>query len=118
YERNVVSVRTDTHQEQVARVIEAHDLLAVPVVDSENRLVGIVTVDDAVDVLDEEATEDFHRLGGVLSSSAAREPYFHLPVFRRALLRLPWLAILLLAGVVSGSLISLFEEALTTVIAL
>lgn len=117
YEQNVISVRTDTDQETVARVIETHDLLAVPVVDSENRLVGIVTVDDALDVLDEEATKDFHLLGAV-SASDGRARYFQLPLWRRMAWRLPWLVVLLFAGIISGNLISLYEESLSAVIAL
>lgn len=117
-EPDVISARTDTDQEQVARLIESHDLLAVPVVDSENRLVGIVTVDDALDVLDEEATEDFHRLGGLTGAPAGEEQYFHLNPVQQTRRRLPWLLILALAGVISGTLISWFEETLTAVVSL
>lgn len=114
----IISARTDTDQEQVARLIEAHDLLAVPIVDMENRLVGIVTVDDALDILDDEATEDFHRLGGVTVAATGDDLYFHLNPWQQTRRRLPWLMTLALAGIISGSLISAFENALTTIVAL
>jgi len=116
-ERNVIHVHTDTDQEQAARLIEMHDLLAIPVVDSENRLVGIVTVDDAVDVLDRETTEDFARLAA-MSPAETGDQYFRLSFLGRLVRRLPWLVVLLVAQVLSGGLISLYEQTLADVIAL
>lgn len=117
-ERNVVHVHTDTDQEQAARLIELHDFLAIPVVDSENRLVGIVTVDDAVDVLDRETTEDFARLAAMSAPAETSDQYFRLPYVGRLLRRLPWLVVLLIAQILSGGLISLYEQTLADVIAL
>lgn len=117
-EGDVISVRTDTDQEIVARLIEQHDLLAIPVVDLEDRLVGIVTVDDALDVLDRETTEDFQRLAAMTSSPATGEQYFRLRAGWRIWRRLPWLLALAVAGTVSGSVIAVYEDALTTIIAL
>lgn len=117
-EGEVISVRTDTDQEIVARLVEQHDLLAIPVVDREHRLVGIVTVDDALDVLDRETTEDFQRLMAITPSPATGEQYFRLRTSWRILRRLPWLLVLAAAGMLSGTVIALYEHALTTVIAL
>ncbi|HEX6989823.1 MAG TPA: magnesium transporter, partial [Bacillota bacterium] len=115
-ERNVVHVHTDADQEQAARLIELHDLLAIPVVDSENRLVGIVTVDDAVDVLDRETTEDFARLAAMSAPAESGDHYFRLSYGHRLLRRLPWLLVLLIAQLISGGLISLFEDTLAAVL--
>ena len=118
-QRDVVRVSTFDDQEKVAAVVADHDLLAVPVVDSENRLVGIVTVDDIMDVMQQEASEDIHRLGGVAPARrAGQERYFELGLLGRLARRLPWLAVLAVADTISGGLISLFEDTLTAVAAL
>ncbi|MGB9887104.1 MAG: magnesium transporter [Moorellales bacterium] len=118
-DRRVVAVRTEDDQEVAARLIQEYDLLAVPVLDREGRLVGIVTVDDAVDVLEEEVSEDFQRIMAVAKvSERGWERYFDLGVFSRVLRRLPWLAALLAAEVVSGSIIGFYEHALQAVLVL
>jgi magnesium transporter len=118
-DRRVVAVHTEEDQEVAARQIQEYDLLAVPVLDREGRLVGIVTVDDAVDVLEEEVSEDFQRIMAVAKvTERGWESYFDLGVFSRLLRRLPWLVVLLVAEVVSGNIIGLYEHALETVLVL
>lgn len=112
-ERRVVAVKTEDDQEAVARLIHDHDLLAVPVLDRENRLVGIVTVDDAVDVLEEEISEDFQRIMAVSATpEGGVERYFDLGFFSRLARRLPWLVALLAAEAISGKIIGAYEKAL------
>jgi len=119
-ETDLVVSQTHDDQEQVARMIQDHDLLAVPVVDREKRLVGIVTVDDAMDIIQEEATEDIFLkagLGHIQSADIARS--FDLvkgsvPKALRA--RLPYLAITFVGGLLAGGVIGAFEEALQSVV--
>ncbi|HEY9806250.1 MAG TPA: magnesium transporter, partial [Candidatus Obscuribacterales bacterium] len=91
--RDPLFVQTDTDQEEVARLIQRYDFLAVPVVDTEQRLVGIVTVDDVLDILEEETTEDIYALGGVQSDG---DNYFQTNLFTVARRRVVWLFVLLL----------------------
>ncbi|MEA5534839.1 magnesium transporter [Crocosphaera sp. XPORK-15E] len=100
--RDLVYVNTDDDQEEVARIIQRYDLLAVPVVDREQRLVGVVTVDDVIDILQEEATEDIYALGGVQSDG---DNYFQTDLFTVARKRVVWLLILLLTNTVTGTII-------------
>ncbi len=93
--REVVSVQTDTDQEEVAQLIQRYDFLAVPVVDREQRLVGIVTVDDVIDVIEAEATEDIYTLGGV---QAGGDSYFQANLLDVARKRVVWLSVLLLTN--------------------
>ncbi|WP_442954880.1 magnesium transporter [Paenibacillus sp. SYP-B4298] len=109
----VISVQVDTDQEKVADVIRNYDFLAVPVIDSERRLVGIVTVDDIIDIVIQEADEDIQKLSG-----SGKDIDFHTPATVAAFRRLPWLVLLLLIGLVSGSIISQFEDTLGKVVAL
>jgi magnesium transporter len=113
--RDVVSVHTDTDQEQVARMIQRYDLLALPVVDREDRLVGVVTVDDVIDILEQEATEDFYALGGVQSDG---DNYFQTNLITVARNRVVWLLILLLTNTVTGAIIRSQEELLQKVVTL
>ncbi|HEY8414569.1 MAG TPA: magnesium transporter [Thermaerobacter sp.] len=107
---NVISVPADMDQEEVARLVAKYDLLAVPVVDGEGRILGIVTVDDVVDVLEEEASEDIYRLGGTSDEeAAARSSWF------RARLRLPWLVGLLLGELIVARVIQGFHGTLERV---
>jgi len=117
--KNVISVTTDTDQEEVAHVLKEMDLLAVPVVDKENRLVGIVTIDDAVDILEEEATEDlFHQAGIVASKEASRsELLISGSLWKIWRVRLPFLFITLVAGMLAGMVIEGFEEVLESIAA-
>ncbi len=102
---NVISVRVDDDQEYVAELVSKYNFLAVPVVDEENHLVGIVTVDDIVDVLEEEATEDIHRLGG---SEPLDMPYFATTVPSIIRKRIGWLLLLFVGGTLTGSVIRHF----------
>ena len=100
--RDVVFVHTDTDQEEVARTIQRYDIVAVPVVDSEERLVGVVTVDDVIDIIEREATEDIYALGGVQSDG---DNYFQTNLLTVARRRVVWLFVLLLTNTVTGAII-------------
>ena len=113
--RDVVYVHTDTDQEEVARLIQRYDFLAVPVVDREQRLVGIVTVDDVIDILERETTEDIYALGGVESGG---DNYFQTNLFTVARKRVVWLFVLLLTNTVTGSIIRSQEDILQQVVTL
>lgn len=104
--RDPVTVSESTDQEDVARFIEQHDLLAVPVVDDEGRMRGIVTVDDIVDVIREEATEDIHKLGG---SEALGEPYLDVGFLTMLKKRGGWLSVLFLGEMLTATAMSYFE---------
>jgi magnesium transporter len=113
--RKVISMRADEDQEQVARNVKKYNLLAMPVVDHDNVLLGIVTVDDVIDVLEEEATEDLYRAAGVSEEEGAdRES----GTWQSVRARLPWLMGLLFLSLVSGKVIEHFNGLLTTVSAL
>lgn len=107
---DVIAVTADTDQEQVARLVARYDLLALPVVDAEQRLLGIVTVDDVVDVIEEEATEDVVRF-----AATAAEADVELGAWQRARRRLPWLVALLFGGLLAGSVIKGFSHTLEAV---
>ena len=108
-ETNVKFVRTHTDQEEAARILSKYDFLAVPVVDAEERLVGIVTVDDAMDVMQEEATEDMERMAAMAPSD---KPYMKVSVFENWKKRAPWLLFLMISATFTGSIITHFEAAL------
>ena len=106
---NVVSVNTMDDQETVAQKFKKYDLTAMPVVDGENRLVGMVTVDDAIDVMEEEATEDIEKMAAITPSD---KPYLKTGVFEIYKHRIPWLMLLMVSATFTGLIISSFEEAL------
>lgn len=112
--RDVISVRTHVDQEEVAKVVEKYDLLAVPVVDDRNMLMGIITVDDIIDVLRQEATEDIYKMAG----ASEEELLYGYKATKVARLRLPWLITNLFGGVITGYLMWLFKVTLEAVIAL
>lgn len=112
YER-VISVLEETDQEEVATLIERYDFLAIPVVNSEHILMGIITVDDIIDVVIREANEDIEKL-----SASGKSIDFDTKSFVAAYRRLPWLVLLLFIGVISGSIISSYEATLDKVVAL
>ncbi|WP_445638087.1 Magnesium transporter MgtE [Nostoc sp. DSM 114161] len=114
--RDVVFVHTDTDQEEVARLIQRYDFLAVPVVDREQRLVGIVTVDDVIDILQQETTEDIYALGGGVQSGG--DNYFQMNLLEVARKRVLWLLVLLLTNTVTGTIIKSQEDILARVVAL
>ncbi|WP_424098272.1 magnesium transporter [Moorena producens] len=114
--RDVVYVYTYADQEEVARMIQRYDFLAVPVVDREQRLVGIVTVDDVIDILEQEATEDMYAVGGGVQSEG--DNYFQTNLFTVARRRVVWLFVLLLTNTVTGTIIKSQESILQQVVAL
>jgi magnesium transporter len=101
---DLTSVRTDTDQEEVARLVASYNILAIPVVDEENKLVGVITVDDVIDVIKDEATEDVYRLAGV----AGDDRVFSTPMesLRK---RVPWLEVNLVTAFLAASVVALFE---------
>ena len=104
-------------QEEVADAFRKYGFLAIPVVDNENRLVGIITVDDIMDIMEEEATEDIERMAGVMSDDVEAE-YLDVGVFRHVKNRLPWLLFMTVMLMITGTLISQFEKVLSQVIVL
>ncbi|MBQ3824080.1 MAG: magnesium transporter, partial [Clostridia bacterium] len=114
-EENVISVTTLDDQEEVANDLRKYNFLAIPVVDKEGRLVGIVTVDDAMDVLQEEATEDIEKMAAITPSDKA---YIRTGVFETYSKRIPWLLLLMISATFTGLIISNFENALAAQVVL
>ena len=112
---NLISVTTHTDQEEVARMFARYNFLAIPVVDKEDRLVGIVTFDDAMDVLEEETTEDIEIMGGMLPSE---KTYLKSSVWELFKNRIPWLLLLMVSATFTGLIITSFESALAAQVAL
>ena len=112
---NLISVTTHTDQEEVAKMLAKYNFLALPVVDRENRMVGIVTFDDAMDVLEEETTEDIELMGGILPSE---KTYLKSSVWELFKNRIPWLMLLMVSATFTGMIITSFEEALAAQVAL
>ena len=112
-ETEVISVLTDLDQEEVARLVDTYNLAAIPVVDERSRLQGIVTVDDVIDVIREEASEDVYRMAG----TRAQHPTYESPG-RRFILRFPWLLILVVAGLINSLILRHFGHTLETIIAI
>lgn len=113
--RDVVCVYTSDDQEEVARLIGRYDFLAVPVVDREKRLVGIITVDDVIDIIEQETTEDIYKQGGLQSGG---DNYFQTDLLTVARKRVVWLFVLLLTNTVTGTIIKAEEEILRQVVSL
>ncbi len=114
-ETNVISVNTHEDKEDVAQMFSKYDLSALPVVDGENRLVGIITFDDAMDVIEEETTEDFEKMAAILPSD---KPYLKTGVVETWRSRIPWLMLLMLSATFTGIIITSFEAALTACVVL
>jgi magnesium transporter len=106
---SIISVTTLDDQELVADTVRKYHLLSIPVVDGEDRMVGIITSDDIMDVIVEESTEDLEKMSGL---APAEEPYFKTSLFTLAGNRLPWLMILMFTSIISGAIISKFENVL------
>ena len=113
--RDFVCVQTDTDQEEVAQIIQRYDFLAIPVVDREQRLVGIITVDDVLDILQQETTEDIYALGGVQSEG---DNYFQASLFTIARRRVVRLLVLLLTNSVTGSILKTQQDIIQQVVSL
>ena len=114
-EENVISVHTLADQEEVAQMFSNYNFLALPVVDNEMRIVGIVTIDDAIDVIQEETTEDIEKMAAVLPSD---KPYMRTSVWGIYKKRVPWLLILMLSATFTSTIISSFDSMLASVIIL
>lgn len=114
-EDNVISVNTSEDKEVVADIFDKYDLLALPVVDKENRLVGIITVDDAIDVMQEEITEDMELMAAITPTD---KPYLKMSVFENFKKRIPWLMLLMVSATFTERIITHFEGALTACVAL
>ncbi len=112
---NIISVKTKDDKEEVAATLAKYDLLALPVVDGENRLVGIVTVDDAIDVLQDENTEDIEKMAAILPTD---KPYFKTGVFETFFKRIPWLLLLMVSATFTGMIITGFESKLAASVVL
>ena len=110
-DRNVICVNTQEDQETVADTVRKYDLMSIPVVDKEHRLVGIITVDDVMDVIEEENTEDFEKMAALLP---ADNEYLKTPIFTLFKNRIPWLLILMLTATLTGAIITGFEDFLTS----
>ena len=108
-ERNLIAVQTLDDQEAVARALGKYDFLALPVVDKEERLVGIVTVDDAIDVLQEEVTEDIEKMAAMLPGD---KPYLKTGIYETWKARTPWLMLLMLSATFTGIILTHFEKSL------
>ncbi len=114
-ETNVISVSTREDKEVVADLFQKYDLLVLPVVDGENRLVGIITVDDAIDVLQEETTEDIEKMAAITPTD---KPYLKMSVFDTYKKRIPWLMLLMVSATFTEKIINHFEGALTACVSL
>lgn len=114
-EDHVISVNTRMDQEEVARLFQKYDFTAVPVVDSENRLVGIITVDDIVDILQQEATEDIEMMAAITPTD---KPYMKTGVLETWKKRIPWLLILMISATFTGRIIAAYETALASYVVL
>lgn len=112
---NIIYVSTDDDKEVVARIFDKYSFLSLPVVDKEKRLVGIVTFDDAIDVIQDENTEDFEKMAAIIPSD---EPYLKTSPFKHARHRLPWLLLLMISATFTGAIISSFEESFKVIPAL
>lgn len=114
-ETNVISAGTLDDKEDVAQLFDKYDLSVLPVVDKENRLVGIITVDDAIDVIQEENTEDIEKMAAIISTD---KPYLKTGIFETVKNRIPWLLILMLSATFTGAIISGFEAKLKAIVVL
>ena len=113
--RNFVSAHANDDQEMVADVIKKYDLIILPVVDIENRLLGIITIDDIIDVIEQEDTEDFHKMAGI---SPVEETYLKTSAFTMARQRIMWLIVLMISATFTGRIIKSYEEMLQSVVVL
>lgn len=114
-ETNIISVKTHTDKEEVAQMFSNYNLYVLPVVDDENRLTGIITVDDAMDVMEEEATEDIEKMAAIRPSD---KPYLQTSAWQTYLQRIPWLMLLMISAIFTSVIITRYERALETTIIL
>ena len=107
---NFISANTNDDQEIVADLFKKYDLIVMPVVDHENKLLGIITVDDVLEVVDQEITEDFHKIAGI--TSPTDDSYLKTNIFTMAKQRIGWLAVLMISDTISGNIIQGYESVL------
>ncbi len=112
---NVISINTMTDQEEAARMFQKYGFTAMPVVDNESRMVGIITIDDGVDILEEEATEDIEKMAAIVPSD---KPYPKVGIFETYKSRMPWLLFLMVSATFTGAIITKFEDALSAYVIL
>lgn len=112
---NVISINTMTDQEEAARMFQKYGFTAMPVVDNETRMVGIITIDDVVDILEEEATEDIEKMAAIVPSD---KPYPKVGIFETYKNRIPWLLFLMVSATFTGAIITGFEDALSAYVVL
>ncbi len=110
-DKNYISIQTLEDQEDVAKMFDKYNEYALPVVDNEERLVGIITIDDAMDIMREEAEEDFEKMAAVIPSE---EPYLKTPIYKHILHRIGWLLILMFSAILTGSVLEHYESAFAT----
>jgi len=111
-DKDVLKVHTAEDKEEVAFLFQKYDYLSIPVVDSEDRLVGIITVDDIIDVMEEEASEDFALMAATIPST---KPYLKTPPWELAKNRILWLTVLMLSGIISGAILGRYEDAMVAI---
>ena len=112
---NVISINTLMDQEEVAKQFKKYDFISMPVVDNENRLVGIITVDDIVDIMEEETTEDMEKMAAIVPGD---KPYIRTSVWENFLKRIPWLLFLMVSSAFTGAILASYENALSVCAAL
>ena len=112
---NVISIGTMTDQEETARVFQKYDFTAMPVVDNENRMVGIITIDDVMDIMEEEATEDIEKMAAIVPSD---KTYFKTTVLETYKNRMPWLLLLMISATFTGAIITSYQKALQAYVVL
>ena len=112
---NVISINTMTDQEEAARLFQKYGFTAMPVVDNESRMVGIITIDDVVDIMEEEATEDIEKMAAIVPSD---KPYPKVGIFETYKSRMPWLLFLMVSATFTGAIITKFEDALSAYVIL
>ena len=112
---NVISINTLTDQEEAARIFQKYDFTAMPVVDNENRMVGIITIDDVVDIIQEEATEDIEKMAAIIPSDKS---YFRTGILATYKNRMPWLLLLMISATFTGAIITNYEKALASYVIL
>ena len=111
-ETEIISVNTHTDKEEVAQLFTKYDFLAIPVLDTDGRMVGIVTFDDAMDVMVDEATEDITKMAAI---NPSEKTYFETSVFAHAKNRIPWLLILMFTSIITGTIITKYEDAFAAI---
>ena len=108
---NVISINTLIDQEEAAQMFQKYDFTAMPVVDNENRMVGIITIDDVIDIMQEEATEDIEKMAAIIPTD---KPYFKVSIFETYKTRMPWLLLLMISATFTGAIITRYEAALAS----